>query len=327
MNRSTLPFQSFLLLTGLIFGSLTASSTSTSVASPVSEEEKPIWSESFEGPTKEIKSYPVEAPEALHYEYDEEQGGYLRIVAAGGNVAGITIQQNDLPDNSLLRVTAKVRGDGAFMATLSSRNGKIYGPPIALDAEWQEMTVSKAVGFDDTAMMIYLHRPPDAGAGGVIEIGAINLYVEPSLEVQDVAVPPQRFEAADYPKSQQEVVFGDGYRGVGGLEPFVVAGVPVPMTARPLTLYVKVRPGSTADVYDLCGRRMGISQSIRVASPTGSGDWEWLRFLNLSTQETGETVNLQALVKAGAVEPAVITDFIWSTDSSLTPVQLDALLP
>ncbi len=290
-------------------------------------EEEVFWKESFDAPGVGIAAYPNAEKGTLKYETDSEGRSFLRIAPAPGEeTTGITLTHTELPDNGLLEINATVRGDGPLMMTLMSLHGRLHSSPITLKQEWQPLREAKTLGFDERTLTLYLHRPPGTPAGGIIEIDEIRIITEPPLPTRDVAVPPRRFLAADYPKSLPQVIEHEGKRGVGGLEPFVIAGLPVPMTSRPLTLYAKIKPGSTGDRYELCGRRTGKSQSIRTVTPKAEG-WQWIRFTHLSAQECGESVHLQGWFKSGPLQPAIITDLIWSTEADLSPDQLDNVQP
>lgn len=288
--------------------------------------EELIWSESFENTLASASIYPKDSQQQLELGGENAADGsrYLHTTLSGRqSVEGALITIKKAPGNCLVRVTAKVRGNGSVMLSLNSQNGWVRGPAVALTAEWQEVILAKTMQRNDTVLGLYFHRPPKVQAAGVLEIDDIKLYQADPLNLANVDVPPRRLAAADYAKSARQIIKKEDLCGVGGRHPFVITGLPFPQTSRDVTVYIRVYPGATSDRYALSTRRPVESQNVRQIEPKSANEWQWLKFANVSAEEVGDEVGIQAWASAEATEATIIDTIVFSTEPNLDAATLD----
>ncbi len=149
----------------------------------------------------------------------------------------------------------------------------------------------------------------------------------------DTAVPPYRLEAEDFVNSPKVAVAekeaGGGHiaRNAGRV---ILLNLPFPQTARPLTVYLRVMPGSANDRFTLgtyFNQKPKTHKTLQTAAPNSTRQWQWIRFKPVSAKQVGPEMRIDGVPDKAAGQPTAIDSIVVSTQSDLDDAALNAAHP
>ena len=289
------------------------------------------WSESFESGLGGAKAYHKDAPSAtLELVAEGAAAGrqFLRAVLPGERkLEGLALNAAGLEGGRVATVTARVRGKGEIWLCLYSANGWLYSPrTVALNDRWQEVSLSKVLMVRDRSLGIdFLSQTVQPGA--VFEVDDVRVTLAAPLVVYDTAVEPCLLEAEDY-ASRISYIADDGSARGGKVTQHVtymlVDNLPFPRTSRPVSVYVRARPGMVGDECRLITRQGGNPQVVARVMAERAGGWEWLGFPAVAAAEVGDGFDLAWWAEGPGDPPAAMDAVVISTTPGLEAEALDA---
>ena len=287
------------------------------------------WSEGFEAGLAGAKPYHRELPQAtleISTENAAEGRQLVRATLPGERrLEGLSLTATGLSGDRVATISAKVRGTGDIWLCLHSRNGWLYSPQTTpLTEDWQEISLSKALTPEDSSLSInFLSKTAQRGA--VFEVDELTVSLAPLPQVYEADVGPWRLEAEDFVLRGSYVAEDES--GAGGRvarHPSYVGldGMPFPRTSQPVTVYLRVRPGSEQDSFRLTTTQAGIRQTLRSIQPEQSGKWQWLRFPAMTAGEVGDCFGVECWRQKHAEGNAAIDCVVISTAGELADAAL-----
>jgi len=288
------------------------------------------WRQGFEDGVGSAKPYHKTAPSTgieLATTGSAEGAQHIRATLPGKRkLEGFSLSATGLTGARLATVTAKARGEGEVWLCLISANGWLYSPEtVALDEKWQELRLSKVLTARDQRLGIYFISKT-VQRQAVFEVDDVKVSLAPALRLFASPVGPWRFEAEGFAASRW--VAGDstasGQRCVSDGAYVIVDGFPFPRTTRPVTVYVRVTPGSSERVCRLFTRYGGNRQTLAQVTLGKGDDWRWVHFAPLVAGEVGDSFGIDLRGKAKGGKKAALDALVLATDSSLDQGELGA---
>lgn len=292
-----------------------------------------VFRESFEQNGSPWHPYHPDSPQAT-IEVAEGQAAegdrFLRIRCPGRRrLEGASTTVKAMDPLTLYTVRAKVRGEGNLFACLLSANGWLYARDVVpLTRSWQEVSLPKLTSTADKSLSIYfLTRDVEATT---FEIDAIEVVREPDLPAKAVAMEPVRWEAEDFSPRADSLVSEPSATGGKAVElpnGHSLVGIPFPVTAQAGFLYLRCKPGTADDVFDLSTRIGGYSHKLATAKPAQPSGWQWLRFEVPRAAAARGSVEIRLAQPQGDPLPARVDAMVAATDPAFSAERLDAVPP
>jgi hypothetical protein len=232
------------------------------------------WSEGFEQGLGGARPYLEDPPNAqleVAADHPAEGRQFIRAILPGkGPLEGFNLTAAGLRGGRLATVTAQVRGQGEVWLCLISGNGWLYSPQtLPLTDQWQEVSLRKVLLERDTTLGIhFLSRTVQQSA--VFEVDEVKVTLATPPQVYDAEVGPWRCEAEDFVLRRAYVAedqTASGGRAARHGEYVALVGLPFPRTRRPVTVYLRVKPGSEREEYRLNTTQGGNTQSLSRIKP------------------------------------------------------------
>lgn len=258
------------------------------------------WTEGFEDGIDSVSSYyeARDPQETLTLETDSPNEGdkFLRVTLPGNRALEGARLTAPVESNRMVTVTAMVRGTGEMIFCLNSQNGWLYSPKeIHLTGEWTHVSLSKTMGRIDGNLQIFFIGNDKLQEDAVFEIDNVQVELEPALEVEEVEVPPVRYDASQF--SNKNNVFSDAEalnsKVVRAAEKFGINKIPFPQTSLPLTVYVRAKGSNAEGQIHIITFRGGWRQVVRTQDVNLDGQWQWIAIKNISVEEIGDALSLQ----------------------------------
>ncbi|NUQ64242.1 MAG: hypothetical protein HUU20_17370 [Pirellulales bacterium] len=292
-----------------------------------------VFREDFERPASPWRSYYDDPPQAkIEFVAGDAADGkhFLRIECPGKRrLEGASTTVGKLEPLSLYTVRAKVRGRGNLFACLLSGNGWLYARDVvALTGAWQEISLPKLTSPTDRSLSIYFITRDAEEA--TFEVDSLDVVRQPDPPAEDIAAEPVRSEAEDLaPRADAVVNEPSTCGGKAVLVPsgHALAGLAFPVSARPGFLYLRLKPGTPEDVFDLYARTGDYLHKLATAKPAGASGWQWLRMEVPRAAAARGLVQVHIAQPAGDPAPATLDSVVVATDGQLTPERLDSLRP
>ncbi|MHB8898790.1 MAG: sugar-binding protein [Thermoguttaceae bacterium] len=282
------------------------------------------WSEGFESGLGSARSYMPGDGTVLELGHDRAGEGehHVRAVLPGSRpLEGLNVTATGLAGGRVVTVAALVRGKGQVWLCLISGNGWLYSPDtVTLTDQWQEVSLAGTLPAADKTLGIHFLTRSVAQHGAVFEVDRVEVKSSPAPAVFDAEVGPWRFEAEDYALRRPRVVEQPsalGGRAIDGGSYLELAGLPFPRTGRPVTIAVRVRPGSLEESYRLTTRQAGIRETLATVRPQKAGQWQWLRFRAVTAGEIGDSFGLEAPREKGAAGDMLLDAVALTTRADL----------
>jgi hypothetical protein len=147
------------------------------------------------------------------------------------------------------------------------------------------------------------------------------------IALPDAVVPGYKLRATDYAHHIKTISKDDTVRGPA----LSLRVVPFPRTSRPVTVYLRVRPGHEQDEFipsSMDAREQNRSKRLDTVRSAKIGEWQWIHFKPLTHAEVGDRLQIEAFVNRKASgEPTEISDLVLSTNPNLDEAALDAMPP
>jgi len=243
---------------------------------------------------------------------------------------GLNLTAGGLIGGRLATATAKVRGRGDLWLCLYSSSGWLYSPQtVSLTKQWQVASLSKVLKTGDDVLSIHF-LSKQAQPGAIFEVDEVQVVVAPQPQAYDVEVGPWRLEAEDFasrPSCVAEDKSASGGKVAAHRKHILLSQMPFPRTSRPVTIYVRVKPGSEDEDYRLITKQGGCTQGLSVIKPEAVGKWQWLRFPQAFAGEHANTFGIEFRAKDVTTEPTAIDAVVISTQAGLDRAALDRALP
>jgi len=153
------------------------------------------------------------------------------------------------------------------------------------------------------------------------------LLLAPPPWVDDAAVGPVRLDAEDFVGDLSWVAQDDAASGgsvVQHRNALELSGMPFPRSSRPVTVYVRIRPGCARAECLLYTAQGGNRQALSTIETTTRGEWQWLRFPPAFAGETGDQFSIGFKAHEAAQQPTLLDAVVIATDETLKPHTLDA---
>ncbi len=308
-----------------LISSLVTSFLLATLLSFSSHGEEVIWQEGFETGPGAAKPYRGKEPLEV-----VEEGGkpFLRVTLPGEQpLEGVRLPLGAVEGNRLMTVSAKLRGSGTVGAMVQASNGWTRLAPITLTDQWQPVTIPRTLKAGEHQPTVYfVSLPKDVVPKGMIfEIAGLEAELAPALSLPQRAVPPQRFEIENYTPNLGAIQESDEVTGVVVNASFTTTEIPFPQTSETIHLYLRYRAASGKDRLVLCTRRGGAKQSIQEIQPDAQG-WQWLTFADLSAEEAGEAITVEAWPLQGSSQAAMLDAVVITSEAALDATTLDNTL-
>ena len=254
-------------------------------------------------------------------------GSFLRVQCPGQRpLEGVNTPVSGIEDLALYTIRARVRGKGKLWGCVSSRNGWLYAKQtIALTSQWQTYTVPKLTGAGERTLSInFLTRQAHEAT---FEIDAVEVVKQPGPPAAHTAVGPVRIEAEDYAlnvtyiKTDKTALAG---RALSAPIYTGIANAPFPLTTRPAFVYVRLKPGTPADVYRLAARVGGYEHTLAVAKPATQQGWQWVRFDMPKPAAARGRLDVRVGQTKRGLPPALLDAVVIAARGDLTPDELAA---
>jgi hypothetical protein len=147
------------------------------------------------------------------------------------------------------------------------------------------------------------------------------------ITLADVAVPGYKLKATDYVSSPKMISKDDTVRGPA----LSLRTVPFPRTSKPVTVYLRVRPGHEQDEFipsSMDAREQNRSKRLDTARAPKIGEWQWIHFKPLTHAVVGDRLQVEAFVNRKASgAPTEISDLVLSTNPNLDDAALESTPP
>ncbi len=145
----------------------------------------------------------------------------------------------------------------------------------------------------------------------------------PKIVLADAVVPGYKLRATDYAHHISTISKDDTVRGPA----LSLRTVPFPRTSKPVTVYLRVRPGHAQDEFiptSTDAREQKRSRRLDTARASKIGEWQWIHFKPLTHAEVGDRLQVEAFVNRKASgAPTEISDLVLSTNANLNDGALD----
>lgn len=289
-----------------------------------------VFTEGFEDGPGRSSPYRNTAPKATVTveSGDAAQGAkFLRAACPGATrLEGVRIEAKGISDFRLYNASAQVRGRGHAWLCLLSANGWLYAKETTtLTDRWQEVRLSKLTGKNESVLGInILTRDTEAA---VFEIDAVSVSEEQPPWSTDSAVGPVRIEAEDYPLGPRYAVGDADGLGSKVVQASIYTGlhsVPFPLTSRGAFVYLRQKPGTAQDTYDLSAKIDGYGHRLATLVAAETSGWSWLRAEIPDPSSARGSIDLTLRQHKRGLPPALLDSAVIATNPDLTADELAA---
>lgn len=106
--------------------------------------------------------------------------------------------------------------------------------------------------------------------------------------------------------------------------------LPFPKTAKPVTVYVRTKPGSVKDDFlmlSMAAYRRGVAKRLDTQYPKTAGQWQWMKFNPVTYDQVGDLLRVDAVPDRQSTQPVEIDSVVISTQGGLDENALAKIPP